>query len=73
MTAGNLLPADPRGFVWRTLFERSASQLRTQTAEYRRMAQTVLRPTALAELGMVADRLDPFAEQREREAGAAKP
>ena len=48
------------------LTQRSAAQLRTQAATYRRMAQTARMVDAAAALLKVADRFDALADQREQ-------
>lgn len=67
MTEGDRLPSSPRGFSWRPLAERSASELRAEGNKYRRMAETATTMEVAASLRKIADRLDAMADQKERE------
>lgn len=67
MTEGNQLPDSPRGFTWRRLSEQSATELRAQAVEYRRMAATATTADVATSLRRIADRFDALAERRERE------
>lgn len=67
MAEGDQLPPAPRGFTWRPLAERSATELREEAARYRRMAQTATTRDVMESLRKVADRLEALADQRERE------
>jgi hypothetical protein len=64
---GSGRPIAPRGFTWRTLAERSATELRAKAAEYRRMAGTARTVIVMRGLYKIADRFEALAEQRERE------
>ncbi|MGC1409457.1 MAG: hypothetical protein WA864_10990 [Acetobacteraceae bacterium] len=67
MTEGEKLPPAPRGFTWRPLSDRSASELREEAAKYRRMAETATTKSVMDGLRRIAERLDILADQKERE------
>ena len=67
MTEGDKLPPSPRGFSWRPLAERSASELRAEANKYRRMAETATTIGVAASLQRIADRLDAMADRKDRE------
>jgi hypothetical protein len=67
MMEGDELPAAPRGFTWRTLSQRSVTELRTQAEAYRRMAETATTTSVRTALQRISERFDALADQRERE------
>lgn len=66
VTKGDMLPAAPRGFVWRPLQTLSSAELRERAEQYREMAATARTAVAVEGLLKLAERFDAMAEQRER-------
>ena len=66
VTEGDALPRAPRGFTWRPLDQRSASELQQAVVEYRRLAATATTADIRDALLRLAVEFDALAVDKER-------